>query len=588
MWRICVIIVAEVMLMRLRVKKDNGIERLYVEKSIRISSTKVTTTNVEKLGRLDELMRSMNMSREEVIAWAKEHVEEMNASSSPVLLSLSPSASITMDEQRTFRAGYLFLQDIYYSLKMKNIFRNIEKRHRYKFDLDAILSDLVYARILEPTSKRASYEVAKTFLEKPSYEEYDIYRGLSVLAQEMDYIQSEVYKGSNFVVNRNHRVLYYDCSNFYFEIEQADEFRKYGKSKEHRPNPLVQMGLFMDGDGIPIAFDLFDGASNEQPSLKPLEMKLLRDFGFEKFIVCTDAGLGSEANRRFNNVSGRAFIVTQSLKKLKDAERISAMDDKNWRRLSDGKPVKNFEKIRQNPADYKDEIYYKERVHDGSSVDGQLMIITYSPAYALYQRSVRQAQIERAEKMVAAKNVKKQRKNPNDPARFVKVTSITPDGEIAEQKIYDLDDAAIEKEALYDGFYAVCTNLIDDSVKDILSVSEGRWKIEESFRILKTDFESRPVYVSREDRIRAHFLTCYLALLIFRLLEKKIGDGYTSGQIIQTLREYNLLRINGEGYLPEYTRTLLTDRLHDEFGFRTDMEIIPTRKMRSIIASTKK
>ena len=588
MWRICVIIVAEVMLMRLRVKKDNGIERLYVEKSIRISSTKVTTTNVEKLGRLDELMRSMNMSREEVIAWAKEHVEEMNASSSPVLLSLSPSASITMDEQRTFRAGYLFLQDIYYSLKMKNIFRNIEKRHRYKFDLDAILSDLVYARILEPTSKRASYEVAKTFLEKPSYEEYDIYRGLSVLAQEMDYIQSEVYKGSNFVVNRNHRVLYYDCSNFYFEIEQADEFRKYGKSKEHRPNPLVQMGLFMDGDGIPIAFDLFDGASNEQPSLKPLETKLLRDFGFEKFIVCTDAGLGSEANRRFNNVSGRAFIVTQSLKKLKDAERISAMDDKNWRRLSDGKPVKNFEKIRQNPADYQDEIYYKERVHDGSSVDGQLMIITYSPAYALYQKSVRQAQIERAEKMVAAKNVKKQRKNPNDPARFVKVTSITPDGEIAEQKIYDLDDAAIEKEALYDGFYAVCTNLIDDSVKDILSVSEGRWKIEESFRILKTDFESRPVYVSREDRIRAHFLTCYLALLIFRLLEKKIGDGYTSGQIIQTLREYNLLRINGEGYLPEYTRTLLTDRLHDEFGFRTDMEIIPTRKIRSIIASTKK
>ena len=574
--------------MRLRVKNDNGIERLYVEKSIRISSTKVTTQNVEKLGRMDELMRSMNMSREEVIAWANDHVKELNASSSPVLLSLSPSATIAMDEQRTYRAGYLFLQDIYYSLKMKNIFRNIEKRHRYKYDLDAILSDLVYARILEPTSKRASYEAAKTFLEQPTYEKHDIYRGLSVLAQEMDYIQSEVYKNSNFVISRNNRVLYYDCTNFYFEIEQADEFRKYGKSKEHRPNPLVQMGLFMDGDGIPIAFDLFDGASNEQPSLKPLEKKLLRDFGFEQFIVCTDAGLGSEANRRFNDVNGRAFVVTQSLKKLKDEERASAMNDKNWRRLSDGKPVKDFDKIRQNPDDYTDEIFYKERIHDGSSVDGQLMIITYSPAYALYQRNVRQAQIERAEKMVAAKNVKKQRKNPNDPARFVKVTSITPDGEIAAKKIYDLDDAAIEKEARYDGFYAVCTNLIDDSAKDILTVSEGRWKIEESFRILKTDFESRPVYISREDRIRAHFLTCYLALLIFRLLEKKLGDGYTSNQIIQTLRDYNLLRINGEGYLPEYTRTLLTDRLHDEFGFRTDLEFVPTRKMRSIIASTKK
>ena len=574
--------------MRLRIKNDKGVERLYIEKSIRISSTKVTTQNIEKLGRMDELMKSMNLSREEVIKWAKERVDELNASSSPILLSLSPSASITMGEQRTFRAGYLFLQDIYYSLKMKNIFRNIEKKHRYRFDLDAILSDLVYARILEPTSKKASYEVAKTFLEKPSYEEHDIYRGLSVLAQEMDYIQSEVYKNSNFVVNRNNRVLYYDCSNFYFEIEQADEFRKYGKSKEHRPNPLVQMGLFMDGDGIPITFDLFDGASNEQPSLKPLEQKLLRDFGFTKFVVCTDAGLGSEANRRFNDISGRAFIVTQPLKKLKETERASAMDDRNWHRLSDGKTIRDFEKIRQNPADHTDEIYYKERIHDGSSVDGQLMIVTYSPAYALYQKNVRRAQIERAEKMVLARNVKKQRKNPNDPARFVKITSVTPEGELASKNIYEIDETVVENEAFYDGFYAVCTNLIDDSVSDILTVSEGRWKIEESFRILKTDFESRPVYVSREDRIRAHFLTCYLALLIFRLLEKKIGTGYTSNQIIQTLRDYNLLRINGEGYLPEYTRTDLTDRLHQEFGFRTDTEIIPTRKMRSIIASTKK
>ena len=574
--------------MRLRIKNDKGVERLYIEKSIRISSTKVTTQNIEKLGRMDELMKSMNLSREEVIKWAKERVDELNASSSPILLSLSPSASITMGEQRTFRAGYLFLQDIYYSLKMKNIFRYIEKKHRYRFDLDAILSDLVYARILEPTSKKASYEVAKTFLEKPSYEEHDIYRGLSVLAQEMDYIQSEVYKNSNFVVSRNNRVLYYDCSNFYFEIEQADEFRKYGKSKEHRPNPLVQMGLFMDGDGIPITFDLFDGASNEQPSLKPLEQKLLRDFGFTKFVVCTDAGLGSEANRRFNDISGRAFIVTQPLKKLKETERASAMDDRNWHRLSDGKAIRDFEKIRQNPADHTDEIYYKERIHDGSSVDGQLMIVTYSPAYALYQKNVRRAQIERAEKMVLARNVKKQRKNPNDPARFVKVTSVTPEGELASKKIYEIDETVVENEAFYDGFYAVCTNLIDDSVSDILTVSEGRWKIEESFRILKTDCESRPVYVSREDRIRAHFLTCYLALLIFRLLEKKIGTGYTSNQIIQTLRDYNLLRINGEGYLPEYTRTDLTDRLHQEFGFRTDTEIIPTRKMRSIIASTKK
>lgn len=574
--------------MRLRIKNDKGIERLYVEKSIRISSQKVITQNIEKLGRVDDLMNSMGLSRDEVIEWARKHVDELNNAASPITLSLSPTNMINLHEQRSFRAGYLFLQDIYYSLKMKSVFRNIAKRHQYKFDLDAITSDLVYARILEPTSKRASYEVAKTFLEKPDYQDYDIYRGLSVLAEEMDYIQAEVYKNSNFVINRNNRILYYDCSNFYFEIEQADELRKYGKSKEHRPNPIVQMGLFMDGDGIPIAFDLFDGASNEQPSLKPLEKKLLKDFGFERFVVCTDAGLGSEANRRFNDVGERGFIVTQSLKKLKENERTSAMDNQNWHRISDGKPIRNFEEIRNNPEAYTDELYYKERIHDGSSVLGQLMIVTYSPSYALYQKKVRECQIERAEKMISSGKVKKQRKNPNDPARFVKTVSVTKDGEIAERKVYELDETGIEQEAAFDGFYAVCTNLIDDSVKDILTVSEGRWKIEESFRILKTDFESRPVYVSREDRIRAHFLTCYLSLLILRLLEKKIGKGYTSNQIIQTLREYNLLKINGEGYIPEYTRTELTDRMHEVFGFRTDTEIVPTRKMRSIISSTKK
>lgn len=573
--------------MRLRIKNDNGVERLYIEKSIRIDK-KVKTINVEKLGRMDKLIESMGISRDEVISWAQKKVNELNEDASPVLLSLSPSKLIASGECRSFRAGYLFLQDIYSSLKMKNIFRNIKNRHQYKFDLNAITANLVYARILEPTSKRGAFEVAKSFFDKPTYENYDVYRGLSVLAKETDYIQAEVYKNSNFIFPRNNRVLYYDCSNFYFEIEQADDFRKYGKSKEHKPNPIVQMGLFMDGDGIPISFNLFDGASNEQPSLKPAEKKLLQDFGFEKFIVCTDAGLASEANRRFNSINNRGFIVTQSLKKLKKEERFSALDKTNWRRLSDGKIIKNMDEIQQHPHDYINELYYKERIHDGSSVLGQLMIITYSPAYAIYQQNVRQAQLERAEKMVRTKSIKKQRNNPNDPARFIKTTSITSDGEIAKKKLYEIDEEAIIEEASYDGLYAICTNLEDENVADILAASEGRWKIEESFRIMKTDFESRPVYVSREDRIRAHFLTCYLALLIYRLLEKKLGKGYTSSEIIQMLREYKLLKINGEGYIPEYTRTPLTDKMHEVFGFRTDTEIIPTKKMRSIIASTKK
>jgi transposase len=216
------------------------------------------------------------------------------------------------------------------------------------------------------------------------------------------------------------------------------------------------------------------------------------------------------------------------------------------------------------------------------------MIVTYSPRYATYQKKVRESQLERAEKMVKAGNIKKERKNPNDPARFIKMTNTTADGEAAEEKYYSIDQEKVDNESMYDGYYAVCTDLVDDDIKDILAVSEGRWEIEESFRIMKTDFEARPVYVRREDRIRAHFLICYMALLLFRLLEKKLKSSYTASRIIDTLREYKLLKINGFGYLPEYTRTDLTDRLHDVFGFRTDTEIVPTRSMRSIIASTKK
>ncbi len=573
--------------MFLRVHNDRGVERLYILRSYRVGNT-VKNENVRSLGRIDTLCRDMKMSRDEVLAWAQAQVDELDHSPAPpVNVPLSPEKLIPRDEQRSFLAGYLFLQNLYYDLKMKNVFRNIKNRHKYQYDLDAIFSDLVYARVLEPGSKCSSYDTAGRFLEPPAYERHDVYRALSVLAEESDYIQSEVYKNSNFVTLRNNRVLYYDCTNYYFEIEENDDFRKYGKSKEHRPNPIVQMGLFMDGDGIPLAFDIFDGSSSEQPSLKPLEEKIIRNFGFSKFVVCTDGGLGSDRNRQFNDIEGRAFIVTQSLKKLKKAEREAAMDARNWRRLSDRKPV-DINEVKEDLYSHLDELYYKEEVYGTKKVPGQLMIITYSPGYAAYQKKVREGQLERAEKMVKAGNIKKERKNPNDPARFVKVTSVTADGEAAEEKNYSIDQDRIDIEAMYDGYYAVCTDLVDDDIGDILAVSEGRWEIEESFRIMKTDFEARPVYVRREDRIRAHFLICYMALLLFRLLEKKLKSTYTASQIIDTLREYRLLKIHGFGYLPEYTRTDLTDRLHDVFRFRTDTEIVPSSLMRSIIKNTKK
>jgi transposase len=573
--------------MFLRIHNDRGVERLYILRSYRVGEV-VKNENVKSLGRVDKLCEELNMSRDEVLAWAQAQVDELDHSPAAVInVPLSPDKLIEKDKQRSFMAGYLFLQDLYYDLKMKNIFRNIKNRHKYQFDLDAIFSDLIYGRVLEPGSKSSSYDTAMKFLEPPTYEKYDIYRALSVLAEEMDYIQAEVYKNSNFITLRNNRVLYYDCTNYYFEIEEEDELRKYGKSKEHRPNPIVQMGLFMDGDGIPLAFDIFDGSSNEQPSLKPLEEKIIKNFGFSKFVVCTDGGLGSDNNRQFNDIEGRAFIVTQSLKKLKKADREAAMDDRNWRRLSDKKTV-DINEVKADPSSHMDELYYKEDVYGTKKVPGQLLIVTYSPRYAAYQKKVREAQLERAEKMVKSGNVKKQRKNPNDPSRFVKVTSTTSDGEVAEEKSYSIDQEKVDNEAMYDGYYAVCTDLVDDDIKDILTVSEGRWEIEESFRIMKTDFEARPVYVRREDRIKAHFLICYMALLLFRLMEKKLNSSYTASKIIDTLREYRLLKIDGFGYLPEYTRTDLTDKLHEVFKFRTDAEIVPTSLMRKIVANTKK
>lgn len=549
-----------------------------------------TTVTVKKLGRIPDLMAELDMSRDEVIAWAKEQArkmtEEEKKNNEKISVDYYPNQIIDKDVERLFSCGYLFLQSLYYDLRLDNICRNISGRYAFKYSLDAILSDLIYARIIDPGSKRSSYSFCQSLLEPPKYELHDVYRALSVLAGESDYIQAEVYKNSNFVAGRNNRILYFDCTNYYFEIEEEDDFRKYGKSKENRPNPIVQMGLFMDGDGIPLAFNIFPGNQNEQPSLKPLEQDIIRNFGFERFVVCTDGGLGSDDNRLFNDIEGRAFIVTQSLKKLKADERNAAMDDRNWRRLSDGKSV-NISEIKADPQSHINDLYYKEETYGTKKVPGQLMIVTYSPRYALYQRSVRSKQIERAEKMVENGAKKKSYGNPNDPARFVRKVSVTENGEAADQTQYSLNEERIAEEKMYDGYYAVCTNLVDDSVKDILSVSERRWEIEESFRIMKTDFEARPVYLSREDRIRAHFLICYLSLLIYRLLEKKLENKYTSTQIITALRSMKLLAVEGIGYQPAYKRTDLTDDLHSKFGFRTDYQIMKKSSVRSVIKQTK-
>jgi len=572
--------------LKVTTSKSANSESFYISQSYINNEGKSTSKVIKKLGTLEELSQMLGTDRDGVYAWAKEQAKletekyKKDREEKTVLIPFHADRQLDYGKQKFFEGGYLFLQRIYYELRLDAICRKIKSRHLYEYDLNAILSDLIFTRILNPSSKRSSYRAAWKFLEQPTYELYDVYRALSVLSEECDFIQAEVYKNSHFLGKRKDTVLYYDCTNYYFEIEESDGIKKYGKSKEHRPNPIVQMGLFMDGDGIPLAFSIFPGNQNEQVSLKPLESKVLQDFGCEKFIFCSDAGLASENNRAFNHMGQRAFIVTQSIKKLPKEEREWALDKTGFLRLSDGVSA-DISELDEDDCN----LYYKEIPYTTKKLH-QRLIITYSPRYANYQRAVRASQVERAEKMIANGKKKGERRNPNDPARFVGKVAVTEDGEIADTKYY-LDTEKILDEEKYDGLYAVCTDLLDDEPGDIIKVSEGRWQIEECFRIMKTDFSARPVFVQREDRITAHFLTCFLALMIYRFLERKLEYKYTGEYILETLKSMNFADIEEQGYMPLYEREEITDDLHEVSGFRTDYQYISKQKMRNIEKKSK-
>ena len=572
--------------MNLHITKSKNAESFYICRSYVKANGSTTSTIIRKLGTLEHLLIEHGPTRDDVITWAKNEVKietekyKKEKEAKTVLIPFHADRHLDYNKQTFFRGGYLYLQSVYYQLQMNKTCRKLKQKYKFKYDINAILSDLIYTRILEPCSKRSSYQAASEFLEKPSYELHDVYRALDILGTECDFIQAEIYKNSHFLGKRNDKVLYYDCSNYYFEIEQEDGSKKYGKSKEHRPNPIIQMGLFMDGDGIPLAFSLFPGNANEQTSLKPLEKKVLGDFGCQKFIDCSDAGLGSQSIREYNHMGKRAYIVTQSIKKLKKEEKEWALDPQGFKKVSDDTLVD----ITKLPEDdkglyYKDEPYTTKKLH-------QRLIITYSPKYALYQKSIRDKQVERAQKMLDSGNAKKNRKNPNDPARFIGKMAITKEGEAADIQPY-LDENKISEETRYDGLYAVCTDLLDDEVCDILKVSEGRWQIEECFRIMKTDFSARPVYLQNGNRIKAHFLIYFLALTLYRFLEKKLDDKYTCEELLGTLKAMNFAEIQEQGFVPLYERRAITDDLHDVCGFRTDYQFITKSKMRTIQKKSK-
>lgn len=563
---------------------------IYLKETYRINSKKTSTKIVKKLGKYDELLEKFNGNEEKLLEWAKEQakIETSNKTKDEKIVSVNLSAEkiIEKNNKLSKNSGYLFIQDLCYKLKLQDIARKIKDKSKFKFNLENIMMDMIFARVISPSSRLSSYEFCKGLLEEPKYELEDVYKSLSILGKYSTFIQSELYRNSNFVKPRNTMVCYYDCTNFFFEIEQTDNLRKYGKSKEHRPNPIVTMGLFMDGDGMPLLFDLYSGNQNEQTTLKPLEKKLLTDFELSQFIYCSDAGLGSTSNKKFNSKNERHYVITQSLKKLKEEYKDIVFNPINYKKLGENEFC-NLDDEKDKTENY-NSFFYKIFPINENKLNEKL-IVTYSPKYKEYQRKIRAGQIERAKNMLTSEGkIKKTKKNPNDPARFITTTQSTKDGEIASNSTSFLDESIIFEEEKYDGFYAVVTDL-DCDINEIIKINKNRWEIEECFRIMKTEFKARPVYVRREERIKAHFLICFISLLILRLLEFKLDGKFTIDKIIKTLRNMYLTKVsNSNVYVPSYERNDLTDSLHQKFNFRTDYEVITSAKLRNIIKNTKK
>lgn len=592
--------------MKLYYNKNSKDPIYYAQQGIR-NGKKTTTRNVKKFGKHSELLKITD----DPLAYVKEEIRKMNeeyrVGKVEVTIATDFNERVKHSQDKAsssncLNIGYFFLQNIMGDLKLQDFFRQITDGRKITFDSYTIHRFLTYARILDPLSKHATWNKLDSYYEKPDFDYQHILRFMDLLEEHYDDYLAWLYKQSCSIVNRDTSVLYYDCSNFYFECEREDEdfvdevtgevikgLRQYGVSKEHRPNPIVEMGLFMDKDGIPITMCLHPGNTSEQLTAIPLEKEVVKMLPTSKFIYCADAGLGSYNIRKFNSMGGRAFIVTQSIKKLSNTLKQAVFNDYDYKLLSNESAVSiqdmaSFDKYDPDnrslyndfaykiiPADkavdlglYEDVVLKNGRTvkRKAKGILEQRIIVTFSRKMMEYQRAVRNRQIERAKKMLSLNDPEEIKKGPNDVKRFLKRTAKTKSGEKAKVE-YCLDEAKIAEEEKYDGYYAVATNLMDPA-KDILAVSHKRYKIEDCFRIMKTNFNGRPVNHRLPERIRAHFLICYTALLVYRLLEAKLNEQethITTNDMIKTLKSMNVINVHDIEYMATYNGSQTLDAL---------------------------
>ena len=566
--------------------------RYYIMQGFRKKEGGTSSRVYLKLGKASEIMDKYGCDDAE--AWARQKLREVNDSirddKASVMVPYNPDMKIETGSWKTVHCGHMVLLPLYNKLGLAQFSAEVGRRHRFRYDFADILRKLVMCRVLFPDSKRATRECLNEFVDAPDFSLDDIYNFLGVLAEEITPLQKSLYEATRNELSRRTGVIYYDCTNYYFEIEKEDSLRRYGRSKEHRPNPIVQMGMFMDADGLPLAFCINPGNTSEQQTLQPLEEILANDFNLSEFVVCTDAGLASIDNRLYNTTEGRNYIVTQSIPQLPGTMKDWALEKKGWKRLGDSDDV-TYDISELNLENEKGHLYYRERWfrENRSAVKDyeERLIVTFSPKYALYQRQLRAQHMEKALEMIRRRS-EKSRQTQQDPRRLISTVRCTGDGEVAQNTLMSLDTDLIEKEKAMDGLNCVATRL-EDSVGDILHVNGFRYEIEHLFRVTKTEFDARPVYLRREDRIRAHFAICFVALLLLKAFQRQVNEGmdedsrYSSEQIISALAgmKYNVVR--GTGYVPAYSATALRSRCCETANLPIDRQIVLNRKMRQYV-----
>ena len=594
----------------------------YIQQGFR-NGKKTTTKNIKRLGKHSELL----LITDDPLEYAKNEVKKMNeeyrSGRSEFVVTMDfneriPSSDSPCSNSTSLNIGYLYLKDIYAKLNLSDFFKSVSSDRKITYDCNKICQFLTYARILDPASKYGTYDKLDTYYEKPQVEYQHMIRFLDILDRNSDKYLKHLFDNSENIVKRDTSVMYYDCTNYFFETEKPDEeivdevtgeiilgLRQFGISKENKTSPIVEMGLIMDSRGIPISMCIHPGNTNEQLTAVPLEKEVIKMTGNKKFIYCADAGLGSYNIRKFNDMGGRAYIVTQSVKKLGQEIKDIVFNDSNYRLLSNDdaitlKEMRTFNKKDANNLSlYNDFAYkvipantaidtglYEEKVYKNGRTKKvkakgtlhQYIIVTFSRKMMEYQRTIRERQLERAKKLLRLKDPEKIKKGPNDIRRFLKNTS-------SDTANYVLDMDKIHEEEKYDGFYAVATNL-DDSAKDILAVAQNRYKIEDCFRIMKTNFDARPVFLRKPERIRAHFLICYTALLIYRLMECKLDDNLThvtTSNLIKTLRNMNVVNMDDMYYKSIYSGSQALDALERCFELQLNRKYYRPSDLNKIV-----